>query len=230
MTKICAAITEKTSESVIHAAESAKSKGAELVELRLDYLEDMSEENMKKIFDSIKLPKIATLRPEREGGKFSGDESQRINFLLTAINQGVEYVDLEISSDVGWRYEIGKKAKEKKCEVIMSYHNFNETPEYDRLAEIVKNEFAAGATIAKVATMAKSFDDVLRILQLVNNTKKNGEDIVGICMGPLGKLTRLPIESSGNYMTYASLGTGQESAPGQILLDDAIALSKILDK
>jgi len=226
---MCVTLTEKTAEDMIKKAEKAKAMGADIVELRLDYLAKLDEGVIKKLIESIKIPKIATLRPEREKGLYSGEEAVRLGLLLKAISFGAEYVDLELSSDVGWRYEVSKASGKKGTKLIVSYHNFEETPCKEKLTEILKTEFAAGADIAKIATMPKTVDDVFKVISAVNEFKRDGREVIGISMDKLGIMSRVFAKEAGSSLTYASIEQGKESAAGQITIDKLKKIRELLE-
>jgi len=228
MVKICVPIVEANKADAIAAMKKAKEMGADLVELRLDYIGALTDADIGDLISSADIPKIATLRPEREGGFYKGDENARVRLLQTALSFGAEYVDLEVSTDIGWRYEIGKSCKSQGAKLIVSFHDFRGTPNKDVLSDTVKNEYAAGADIAKIATTPKDFDDVMKVLSVVNRFKTDGKDIIGIAMGKLGKVSRLLAGPAGSYLTYASLETGKESAEGQVSIADMKKVMEVL--
>ena len=65
---------------------------------------------------------IVTCRREKDGGRWVKSEEDRLMLLRQAIVAGVEYVDLE--EDIAAK--IPRFGKTKR---IISYHNFQETPE-----------------------------------------------------------------------------------------------------
>jgi len=229
MVKICVPIIEANVADAVAAMKKAKELGADIVELRLDYLGELNDAKIGDLISAVDLPKIATLRPEKEGGFYKGEESDRISLLMTAMSFGAEYIDLEVSTDVGWRYEVGKACKNQGSKLIVSFHDFNVTPNRDALIDTVKNEYAAGADIAKIATTPKNFDDVMAVLSVVNKYKTEGREIIGVSMGKLGKVTRILAGSAGSFLTYASLEPGKESAEGQISIADTKRIIEILE-
>ena len=94
--------------------------GAELVELRLDYI--VRTVNLKRLLAEKKCPVIVTCRRAQDGGNWEGSEQERIVLLRSAIAEGADYVDLE--EDIA--ADIPRFGKTKR---IVSYHNFDETPE-----------------------------------------------------------------------------------------------------
>lgn len=229
MTRICVSITEANVKEAIEAVKKAKELGADLVELRLDYLGKLNDGIIGDLIDTVEIPKIATLRKADEGGFYKGEESSRINYLLTALSFGAQYIDLEMSTDVGWRYEVSKACKGDSSKLIVSYHNFNTTPSRDELIDICRNEYAAGADIAKIATMPQGFEDITRILSVVEHFKGQNKDVIGIAMGKFGKISRVLTGQLGSFLTYASLEKGKESAEGQLTIAEMKQVLKILE-
>jgi 3-dehydroquinate dehydratase type I len=229
MTRICVSITEANVKDAIESIGKAKELGADLIELRMDYLGKLNDGMIGDLIDTVDIPKIATLRKADEGGFYKGEESGRINFLLTALSFGAQYIDLEVSTDVGWRYEISKACKSDGSKLIVSYHNFNTTPSKEELIDICRNEYAAGADIAKITTMPQSFEDIVKILSVVEHYKNQNKDIIGIAMGKFGKISRVLTSQLGSFLTYASLEKGKESAEGQLTIAEMKEVLKILE-
>ncbi len=106
----------------------------------------------------------------------------------------------------------------------MSHHNFEETP--DNLEDIYKRIEDKNPDIIKIATKANSPADSLKMLELVQNSKK---DIIGICMGEYGLVTRVYGPDLGSYLTFASM-PGKASAPGQLSVNQVRAAWKKIDE
>ena len=105
---ICVSIARGRHRHMIAEHRHLVQQGAQLVELRLDYIN--GEVNLKRLLLDRPSPVVITCRRERDGGKFTGSEEQRQMLLRSAIAEGVEYVDLEddIAGTIG-RY--GKTAE-----------------------------------------------------------------------------------------------------------------------
>ena len=117
---ICVSIGRGRHRSMIAEARHVSEQGAQLVELRLDYIRRAV--NLKRLLANRRCPVVATCRREQDGGKWTGTDQDRLMLLRQAIVDGVDYVDLE--QDVAG--EIPRYGKTKR---IISYHNFTETPE-----------------------------------------------------------------------------------------------------
>ncbi len=149
---------------------------------------------------------IATFRPGKS------DEVHRIRILATALRSGADYVDIELEADPGYREEIIRAARAGDSDVIVSYHNFESTPEDGRLNEIVAACKAAGADVVKIACQVEGTGDVQSLLGLY----RKAERMVVIGMGEKGLITRVAAPFMGAEFTFASPGSGKRTAPGQI--------------
>ena len=70
--------------------------------------------------------------------------------------------------------------------------------------------------ILKIVTYARDLNDNLKMFQLLERAKKENKKLIGLCMGDLGEISRILSPLYGGFLTFGSLETGQESAPGQI--------------
>jgi 3-dehydroquinate dehydratase-1 len=136
-------------------------------------------------------------------------------------------VDIEIEAGAAYKKEIMQTARLRECQVILSYHNFENTPSKKQLGTIIEQCFSQGADIAKIACRVHSETDSARILSLYDYPGQlHKGKITAIGMGEKGKITRLAAPLLGAPFTYASQSTGKETAPGQL---DKDTLAKILD-
>lgn len=189
----------------------------ELAEIRLDTLH-FSTRQVRDVFSSH--PKlIATCRP----GSISEDE--RKDVLMTAIEAGAAYVDIEIEAADSFKESIVKKALQKGCHMIISYHNYEKTPSKNELLEIIGECFDCGADIAKIACLTLSEADSARILSLYDCPENRVGKIVALGMGEKGKITRIAAPLLGAPFTFAAPAPGHETAPGQL---DRKTLEKII--
>jgi 3-dehydroquinate dehydratase I len=196
---ICISIAEKNLEKCFSYLEQV-----EIAEIRLD----LTEFNLKEIelIFSARKKLIATCRP----GKYADQE--RTEKLKAAIKAGATFIDLEFEAPEAYKNEMMEYAHSYQCDVIISYHNYECTPELDELEQIMNQCFAQGCDLAKIATMVNVNRDNSKILSLY---KAPGR-LVAIGMGELGKISRIVAPFLGAEFTYASLDEGQPTAPGQL--------------
>ena len=199
---ICVSIGRSRHRHMIAEHRHLADQGAVLVELRLDYIK--GDVQLKELLNGRPCPVIATCRREQDGGKYSGTEEARQAILRMAIAEGVEYVDLEddIAATVP-RFGTTKR--------IVSLHDFRKTP--DDLESIHRRLCELDPDIIKLATLANSPSDNLRMLKLVQASKI---PTVGICMGEMGSPTRLLTGRFGAPFTYATFHAERTLAPGQM--------------
>ena len=199
---ICVSLAEKNPDVCLEILEKV-----DMAEIRID-LAELSDTDITKVF-SVRKKLIATCRP----GKYS--LSERVHKLKLAIESGATYVDIEYESDDDFRNAMSEFAHAHQCDVILSYHNYEMTPELDELEKIMHKCFELGADIAKIATMVKVNRDNSKILSLY---KAPGR-LVAIGMGELGKISRIVAPFLGAEFTYAALTDDSVTAPGQISYD-----------
>src|SRR5438093_1406865 len=124
---ICVTIGRGRHASLSEEWRAAADAGAELVELRVDCLR--REPDMKRILATRPTPIVFTVRRGVDGGLWRGHEERREQLLREAIVMGAEFVDLEMDIAANIR-RFGKTKR------IISYHNYNETPE--NLGDIIE--------------------------------------------------------------------------------------------
>ena len=198
---ICVTLGRARHKRMIAEHQYLVEQGAELVELRLDYIGRAV--NLTRLLKDRPGPVIITARRREDGGRWMKSEEERQMLLRSAIAAGVEYIDIE--SDIAElipRYGNTKR--------IISYHELSVTPE---ILELLHEAMAEkDADIVKMATMANSFNDNIRMMNLVKNAKV---PTIGICMGEIGVVTRLLSKRFGSPFTYATFSK-REMAPGQL--------------
>jgi 3-dehydroquinate dehydratase-1 len=215
-TLICIPIFQKDFKSVLRSAKNSVEAGADILEIRIDALDNPNPDLVSHIIKEIKYPLIATNRRIEEGGFFQGTESERIDILLEAAKYA-DMVDIELQTSEEHIEKIVKASKS----TIISYHDFEKTPSTKHLLDVVQRERALG-DIAKFAVMPQNISDTLIVLNVLSQV----QDTVGISMGELGKYTRVIAPLFGSPITFASLDN--KSAPGQININSTKNILELL--
>ena len=184
--------------------------GADLIEIRLDYLNKIEE--IQKIVKSTSLPLIATNRQYKQGGRRLQNEERRIQALLDAANLDFQYIDIE-STTVSLN-SVVRELKEKGTSIIISFHDFKRTPKTSHLEKIIHSQIEAGADICKLVTTANTVNDNISCLLLTSKLSKVTK-MVCFAMGEIGLLSRVLSPVFGASFTYASVKKGLETALGQ---------------
>ena len=203
---ICVSIGRTRHKMVLAEHRALAQRGAELVELRLDWLSHTPD--VGRLLADRPTPAVVTCRRRSDKGRWNGSEDQRQTVLRAAIVAGAEYVDIE--DDIA--RAIPRYGKTQR---IVSHHNFDETP--DDLEEIHKRMCDLDPDIVKLVTMANQPEDSVRLLKLVAEAKT---PTVGFCMGEIGLASRLLCGKYGSPFTYATFSSERTLAPGQLSFDE----------
>ncbi len=209
MIRYCVSICEKDLETSVSKLKHYEST-ANLVEIRFDHfagseLSGLRKQNLRNV--------IFTLRNHKNGGHFIGDEDKRIHLLKSLLELNPGYLDIEFDLPARLiKWFIERKGKTK---IILSYHNFDNTPK--NLQTICERMIKFNPDVLKVVTSAGSIKDNITNLQLIERFGKE-KKIVSHSMGERGEISRLLGAMYGNYFTFAS-GDDKITAPGQISIE-----------
>jgi 3-dehydroquinate dehydratase/shikimate dehydrogenase len=155
------------------------------------------------------LPAIITCRSVEEGGRQEVAHSIRLPLLIEGAKRFADYCDIEAA-----HYEEAAKHRPDLSKLIVSYHNFKETPA--NIGEIYERIVRLPAKIHKIAVRANRLSDTLAIFHLLERARQEGRTLIAIAMNEAGMITRFLGCSRGSFLTYGALAEGKPSAPGQI--------------
>ncbi len=185
----------------------------ELVELRLDRVRDL---DVRAVLSVAGKPRLATCRSRPQGGFFAGSEEERRRILEAAVEEGVEYVDLEFESD-----DMELLTRTGKSRPILSFHHTGGLP--PNLEEIFRRMAREpGHPILKLVPFADSCTDNLRIRALLREARSEKASLIAFCMGEKGKISRILAHAWGSWAVYAPSRTDARTAPGQLLLSELV--------
>uniref|UniRef100_A0A5B7A1S8 Putative 3-dehydroquinate dehydratase/shikimate dehydrogenase 3 n=1 Tax=Davidia involucrata TaxID=16924 RepID=A0A5B7A1S8_DAVIN len=220
-TMICAPVMADTVDQMLIQMRKAKELGADLVETRIDYLKKFSpQQDLEILIKQCPLPTLITYRPKWEGGQYDGDESRRQAALHQAMELGADYIDVELKvADEFYNSIKGKKPE--KVKIIVSSHNYQNTPSVEEIGDLVARIQATGADIVKIATTALDITDSARIFQVLVHSQV---PTIGIVMGERGLMSRILSAKFGGFLTFGGLEAGVVSAPGQPTVKDLLEL------
>jgi 3-dehydroquinate dehydratase / shikimate dehydrogenase len=214
--RVCVAIRESTTAGAI--AFIARAAGwADLVEVRADYIRDL---DIQRLLHAKPCPIIFTLRSTAEGGEFRGSEKSRLELIVQASQAGADYVDVEFSAS--WQNVMDAVPGEN---VILSHHNFQETP--SDLMPQVERMASAGAGIIKIATRARRLADNLVIARALEHASARHLNLCALAMEREGIPSRILAPRWNSWMTFASLPDGEATAEGQIPAADLISQYRV---
>jgi 3-dehydroquinate dehydratase type I len=190
----------------------ANTKDADILEVWFDSIPKKEHASLLK---RIKKPFIY---------KLEKSDPKKLN---EAIIREAQYIDIDYQAPKA----TFKKAKKinPKITIIISYHNFKQTPYEKDLNKIYKKmtsklpaQTKNSKSIVKFATSAKGIVDSFRMLDFLANLSKKGQNTICLCMGEHGLLTRISGHLFGNHMMYfsATSKTTSKTAPGQITIKE----------
>ncbi|MGP3668113.1 MAG: type I 3-dehydroquinate dehydratase [Candidatus Bathyarchaeota archaeon] len=223
--KICVVIIGRSIKEVEKMLVKAEKDEADLAELRIDYVKNLTNFDLKKVRETTSLPLIATNRPIGEGGYSTQPENDRLNVLLKAAQCNFDYVDMEFSVEKVEQYIA--EIKNLGCKTIVSHHNFKLTPTISEMFKLFRRMVNIKADILKIIFTAKRLEDNLECLSFLSKASKKWR-IVSFCMGKLGVPSRILSPIFGGEYTYASLLKGKESAKGQLTINELKKIFSII--
>ncbi len=211
--KTCVSIAEKTPTKIKQVLKIALKK-SDYVEVRFDFLkiEQISEtlEIIKNDLNKI----VCTLRPKTEGGKFTGNEKERIAILKLIAEYSPFLLDVEYNT-LKKNTSLRKYLKSTKTKLLVSWHDFKKTPSNAELKKKL-GQMSKFSSNVKIVTTAKSTNDSTRMLELYNKKGKN--NLISFAMGDHGRISRILCLYLGSPYTYVSLG--KPIASGQFSVDE----------
>ena len=205
---ICVTIQNRTLEEIFDLLENSDPT-IQMAEIRLDRC-PLGQEDIEELFSSSDTPLVATCRIAGDGnGTWEDAESK----LMTAIEAGAAFVDLEIEApkEVGKR--IRRACNEYGTTMIRSCHFFEGVPSGEALLQTSEKCRKFGGEITKVVAFARCEEDVSRLMSLYD--LEPAERLVAFAMGEAGRESRLECLRKGAPFTYAALSEEEAAAPGQ---------------
>lgn len=235
-THICVPIMEQTVVETIMEAEKAALAKPDLLEIRLDHLVESQLVDAADVFTSLKaqipqIPLLATYRSQREGGSGALPSKAIFGLYRAIANTGsADLIDLEMSMELEILLEALDYFREKNLPVLLSYHNFNNTPEVEEMMAYLSRGEELGGQIVKIAVMPHTPKDVARLLTACAIAYDALHiPYLGIAMGALGKISRIGASAFGSCLTFGA-EMGKASAPGQLEVASLRTVLLLLDE
>ena len=212
-TRIICPLTARTVAEMRAELAAAVKAGADAVELRLDYLDiTPTAEDIASLLEGAPVETIVTCRPTAEGGKFTGNETDRLALLAEAVRHGASWIDVEAA--VTPQYRPGPAGR-----VILSRHDFKRCPA--DLDDIAARLDASEAAVNKIAFAAAGPEDALRAFDVI---RKSNKPTLALAMGEAGVISRILAGKFEAFGTFGALDSGKQSAPGQPTVAELVGL------
>ena len=240
------------SETLAEAGRILKRFKPDMIEWRVDYLEDLyNTDDMISTLKELRsiighMPLIFTLRTRHEGGMvdITYEKYSSINRMVAASGY-VDLLDIEMLNDDQKPKSLAGDIHELGGLVVGSYHyidgndqmlkidKFGDTKDglsVDQIKRIMYRMKDLGADIGKLAIMPKSRKNVFDLLEA--NYQLDEEDIgmpiITMSMGKEGIVSRIAGQVYGSSVTFAT--AGKNSAPGQLDANDTLKILDYIDR
>lgn len=188
-------------------------KPPDLFELRLDrFAGDLAE--LRTAIPRLLAPFIITARHPAEGGANKLPPARRRALLLEFL-PWARYVDVELRSLPALRSVLDKAASHEVV-AIVSFHDFQTTPDAAKLDEIAARAISSGARLVKVATRTDTRVQLNTLLHFF--TRQHGTPVIAMGIGKLGRAARRELARRRCALNYVHLGS--RAAPGQLSIQE----------
>ena len=224
MTYLAVPIAAKDLDQARRQIKAALAAGAEILELRTDYLQNLTIELVKNLIAETKnaakqsLPIIVTCRDQKQGGVRPYSEQLRMEILAEAAGSGCDFIDCEYDNFLSTEVQEKIKAalaESSKTRLILSAHDFKSRfKDINRLYHDILT--VCPTAIPKLVYTANHINDCFEAFDILHNS--SGDSIV-FCMGPAGLVSRIIAKKLGSFVTFASINEEAATASGQLTIE-----------
>lgn len=231
----CSPLVGRTRERLLAEAANVAAKKPDVIEWRVDYFEGIAD--AKSVIDTGSAmrttvgdtPLIFTRRSLKEGGESIAIDDEEVVRLYDAVAASglVDFIDFEMGNDPEHVRRVRESTRRHATRLILSYHNFGDTPSQEFMVQRFLGAERLGADVAKVAVMPRNRADVLALLAATAEADDKARiPLISMSMGPLGSVTRMVGGVFGSSLSFA-VGEGS-SAPGQLPIADLNAVYDVI--
>lgn len=212
MSRICIALGFPTAEKLLEQARLEIEAGEDLLEFRLDYLEN-PEEGLRAVRALLKQHPdcaiLATCRRHQNHGRFNGSVEQQIAILDAAVEAGARAVDVEVESAESVSPKL--ETFHGRTLLVISYHNFEGTP---GMEAVLHRMMRIPADAYKLVATARKPSDNYRLISLMRQHPR--PPLIVLAMGETGFPSRVLSLVFGSLFTYAAPTAAEGTAAGQV--------------
>ncbi|MBP8784489.1 MAG: type I 3-dehydroquinate dehydratase [Synergistaceae bacterium] len=232
---VCVPLVGQNKDSVMSEVGKIANVAADIIELRVDAwdcIEDVGE-SVSRVSEVRRLagdvPIILTCRGHWEGGFKEVSEEAKDRLYESVLQRGlVDFVDKELSYGFQKLSELKQKTAAAGAHLIISYHNFSETPSKEFIYSQLVSQVRCGADVPKIAVMPLAEEDVLTLLAATLSFRRDYPEypLITMSMAKLGAASRIVGCLFGSDLSF---GVGsQASAPGQMPVNELNTALNIL--
>ncbi|MEG2543589.1 MAG: type I 3-dehydroquinate dehydratase [Longicatena sp.] len=224
--KICVSLLGSNRHEICTEIATILHTPIDVVEWRLDYFKEVEDihkclEMLEIIHNKLpNMPLITTFRSLEEGGCKAIPSAYYLALNKSLIRSGkTDVVDLELFHEKNELQDCINEAHSNNCKVILSNHDFKQTPNENILLNRFMQMQELGADIFKIALMPISKQDVITLLCVTHKMQQTSNcPIITMSMGELGVISRICGEVFGSALTFGALN--ETSAPGQLQVEE----------
>ena len=225
--KICVPLMGKTLTEVLSEIETLAEKPIDFFEWRVDAFTENPITYIEKIKTAVGAkPLLCTVRTVNEGGHSTLNSEDYEKLLSNLIeSRFCNIIDIELSCGQECVERLVETARNNNVGIIISKHDFLNTPSRSEIAETLVKMKNLGADLPKFAVMPSDKKDVAELLLATFKASERVGAVITMSMGEVGRVSRMVGGFFGSAVTFAA-GVSA-SAPGQI---NSEKLSKIIGK
>ncbi len=224
---LCVSLSSSTLAEIQGEFACAIAGGADLVELRLDYLRPKELERITELESWLTQHAarlIISFRPADQGGLYDGETAERVSTLMWAGGLGPRFVDFEYSyfrrsKEIEDKVRLMSRPGEDRRwgNLILSEHHFENRP--PKLQRKYLDMSDTPAEVIKLVWRARHASDNFEAFDLLQSRTRHASVF---CVEADGLPSRVIGKKLGSWLTYCALGKGAETAPGQPTLDELL--------
>ncbi len=219
----CLPIIAGTKETVIQKISDHFSDYS-YFEIWLDYISDLDTDFIDYLISNYEERIIFLFRRQNlEDIKMSLDQREKI---MWQVANSKAFLDLDFLTQ---KDELSYlKEKNLKLNLILSFHDYEKTPGFPQMIDIVREMEDYHPSIYKFSCFCNDDKDGLKLLNLLMTLKEDGKKYIVLGMGQRGTLTRVAGALWGNQMNFVPIRKDEVSAPGQLTKEELEEVLKIL--
>ncbi len=215
--RVCVSVASGSHRRAVELARRAQEEGADLVELRVDWLRRLDQaEYVVREVRSLGTETVTTLRSSAEGGRFEGGPEEAAS-VFRRLGPRSDLVDVD-SSALNHAQVREVVAELGRSRVIASSHLGTDGFGGTRLASVAEG-LREHAELVKVVSRPSSLEGAIATLSLYRTLNWARGHLIAFSVGREYAFTRPMSLLLGAPFTYAAL-KGMEVAPGQMTVEE----------
>jgi len=224
---LCTTLAAPGCGELIQRAGESLDAGADVVEIRLDHLQDLDDQRLQRLRQEIGERALVTCRPRRQGGLFDGPEPDRIAWLARAARLGFWGLDVEIDTEPSLRDPLLQTVRGSGVRLVLSHHHLHGSPNPGEILRWIE-ESDAWEGIAKVVAPTRSLPELVALFEAARAARTRGWSYALCGTGLLGSATRFLSPEMGNALTYACQHSASPLVEGQVGMGELLTSWKNL--